>query len=169
MLQRKVCLLGSFGVGKTSLVRRFVHSLFSARYLTTVGVKVDKKTVTIDERDVHLILWDLAGEDDLAPLDTGHLRGMHGCFIVIDRTRAETARAAQLILERVRRDYPEAVILILLNKLDLTAQAEVTVDSLSNAARGGAPVIETSALNGAGVEEAFQQMAKETCRGLPAS
>jgi GTPase SAR1 family protein len=56
-VQKKICMLGGFSVGKTSLVKRYVASIFSESYLTTVGVKIDKKTVTLGERVVHLILW----------------------------------------------------------------------------------------------------------------
>ena len=61
MLQKKVCVLGAFGVGKTTLIRRFVESIFSDAYLTTVGVKVDKKTLTVGTEPLTLILWDIAG------------------------------------------------------------------------------------------------------------
>lgn len=47
MVKKKVCMLGSFGVGKTSLIRKFVHNAYSDRYVSTVGVKVDKKTVVL--------------------------------------------------------------------------------------------------------------------------
>ncbi len=62
MLKKKICMLGYFGVGKTSLVSRFVRSMFADRYQTTVGVKIDKKVLSVDGRDVTLMLWDLAGE-----------------------------------------------------------------------------------------------------------
>ena len=64
MLQKKICLLGAFSVGKTSLIQRFVSSLFDDKYLTTVGVKIDKKIVTVDQQEIMLMIWDLAGEDD---------------------------------------------------------------------------------------------------------
>jgi GTPase SAR1 family protein len=67
-LQKKICMLGGFSVGKTSLVKRYVQSVFSETYLTTVGVKIDKKTVDLPDRSVSLILWDLAGEDDISSL-----------------------------------------------------------------------------------------------------
>ena len=66
MFQKKVCVLGAFGVGKTSLVRRYVQSIFSDAYLTTVGVKIDKKNLNVGETPVTLILWDIAGEDDVS-------------------------------------------------------------------------------------------------------
>jgi hypothetical protein len=75
MLQKKICMLGGFSVGKTSLVKRFVESVFSETYLTTVGVKIDKKTVNLGERAVNLILWDVAGDDDISTVRMGNLRG----------------------------------------------------------------------------------------------
>ena len=60
-------MLGAFGVGKTSLVRRYVESIFSDTYLTTVGVKIDKKTLNVGDEPVTLILWDIAGEDESRP------------------------------------------------------------------------------------------------------
>ena len=64
MLQKKICMLGSFAVGKTSLVQRFVKSIYSEVYQTTVGVKVDKKDVQVNGTDLTLMLWDIYGEDD---------------------------------------------------------------------------------------------------------
>ena len=78
MVQKKICMLGGFSVGKTSLVKRYVQSVFSEAYLTTVGVKIDKKTVDLPGKTVNLILWDLAGEDDIASLRMSYLRGSAG-------------------------------------------------------------------------------------------
>jgi GTPase SAR1 family protein len=78
VLQKKICMLGGFSVGKTSLVKRFVASVFSEAYLTTVGVKIDKKTVHLGERAVNLILWDLAGEDDISTGVSGFAAGQGG-------------------------------------------------------------------------------------------
>jgi GTPase SAR1 family protein len=86
-------MLGGFSVGKTSLVKRYVHSVFSETYLTTVGVKIDKKTVTLSDRIVNLILWDLAGEDDINSLRMTNLRGAAGYVLVADGTRPSTSRS----------------------------------------------------------------------------
>ena len=66
MQQKKICMLGAFAVGKTSLVRRYVDSIFSDTYLTTVGVKIDKRVVPVGNDSVNLILWDIAGEDEVS-------------------------------------------------------------------------------------------------------
>lgn len=92
--QKKVCMLGAFSVGKTSLVKRFVQSIFSETYLTTVGVKIDKKNVVLSDRIVTLILWDLAGEDDIASLRMSYLRGSAGYVLVADGTRPSTLEIA---------------------------------------------------------------------------
>ena len=70
MIQKKICMLGGFAVGKTSLVARYVTSMFSEKYLTTVGVKIDKKQVAVDGRDVTLMLWDIYGQDDFQDVQT---------------------------------------------------------------------------------------------------
>ena len=95
MLQKKVCVLGAFGVGKTSLIRRYVESIFSDAYLTTVGVKIDKKTLTVGTEPVTLILWDIAGEDEVTPIRMSYVRGAAGYFLVADGMRAETLDVAQ--------------------------------------------------------------------------
>lgn len=101
MLQKKICMLGFFGVGKTSLVRRYVSSVFSDTYLTTVGVKIDKKTVTVREQTLNMLLWDIAGADDISALRTSYLRGAAGYLLVADGTRPETLEAARSMQGRV--------------------------------------------------------------------
>jgi len=95
ILQKKVCLLGDFGVGKTSLVRRVVKNEFSEKYLTTVGVKMDTKLITVnDELAVKLIIWDIAGEGCLKKVAQTYLRGAAGFLLVVDGTRSSTLDCA---------------------------------------------------------------------------
>ena len=95
MIQKKICMLGGFAVGKTSLVSRFVSSIFSDKYLTTVGVKIDKKPVSVDGRDVTLMLWDIYGQDDFQTVQPSQLRGMAGYLLVVDGTRRATLDVAR--------------------------------------------------------------------------
>ena len=111
-VQKKICMLGSFSVGKTSLVKRYVESVFSESYLTTVGVKIDKKTVALGDRTVNLILWDLAGEDDLSSLRMSYLRGAAGYVLVADGTRPATLDLAVSLRQRVEADYGQLLSLI---------------------------------------------------------
>ena len=101
MLKKKICMVGQFGVGKTSLVRRFVDSIFDERYLTTLGVKIDRKDVTLDDKSLTLMLWDLAGEDELAQLNMSHLRGASGYILVADGSRAATLAKAVELQQRI--------------------------------------------------------------------
>ena len=94
MMQKKVCMLGGFAVGKTSLVRRFVSNVFSDHYHTTIGVTVEKKSVIVDDRDVMLVLWDLYGEDEFQRVRDSYLRGSAGYILVMDGTRKATLDTA---------------------------------------------------------------------------
>jgi small GTP-binding protein len=160
MLQKKVCMLGAFGVGKTSLVRRYVQSIFSDAYLTTVGVKIDKKTLTVGDESLILLLWDIAGEDDVSPIRMTYLRGAAGYLLVVDGTRAETLEVATDIQSRVKAEIGTAPFVVLLNKADLLETWDLAQSSVDSLAAAGWKMIRTSAKTGEGVEEAFQELAK---------
>jgi small GTP-binding protein len=160
MLQKKVCVLGAFGVGKTSLVRRYVQSIFSDAYLTTVGVKVDKKTLTVGTEAVTLVLWDVAGEDDVTAIRMSYVRGAAGYFLVADGTRAETLEVARSIRARVTSEIGAVPFMLLLNKADLQESWELPAQSVEALENEGWAILRTSAKLGEGVEEAFQELAK---------
>ena len=156
MLKKKICLVGQFGVGKTSLVHRFVDSIFDQRYLTTVGVKIDRKDVTVGSETVTLMLWDLAGEDDLAQLNVSHLRGASGYILVVDGCRAASLAKAVELQQRIAAQLGPLPFVLVLNKADLRDQWEVEAAAVS--ARGW-PTFETSAKAGSGVQEMFLALA----------
>src|SRR5688572_28118748 len=160
MRQRKVCVLGAFGVGKTSLVRRYVESIFSDTYLTTVGVKIDKKTLTVGAEPVTLVLWDIAGEDDVNAIRMTYVRGAAGYFLVVDGTRAETLEVARSIQERVTREIGSIPFLLLLNKADLQESWELSTQPVAALETSGWAILRTSAKTGDSVEEAFQALAQ---------
>ena len=158
MLKKKICIVGSFGVGKTSLVRRFVDSIFDESYLATVGVKIDRKDVRIGPTAVTLVLWDLAGEDDLAQLNVSHLRGSSGYILVADGCRATTLAKAIDIQGRIARLLGPLPFVIVVNKADLRDQWEVKGAIVEER---GWTTFETSAKAGSGVEEMFQHLAEK--------
>jgi hypothetical protein len=160
MVQKKVCLLGGFGVGKTSLVRRYVQSIYSDTYLTTVGVKIEKKMVNVGATEVALILWDVAGEDDIKSIRTSYLRGSAGYLLVVDVTRGETLDVAKSIQTRVTAEIGPVPFLFLFNKTDLKEDWQVPEQSLEDLTKQGYVALRTSAKTGEGVEEAFQELAK---------
>lgn len=159
MLQKKICMLGAFAVGKTSLVRRYVHSLYSDTYLTTVGVKIDKKAVVVDGRAIDLILWDVAGEDPVSAIRMSYLRGAAGYFLVVDGTRPSTLDVARSIQSRVEGEFGPLPFVTLLNKYDLKSQWALSGHYLEELEQAGWGFHPTSAMSGEGVEEGFRELA----------
>ena len=90
MIQKKICMLGGYAVGKTSLVSRYVSSMFSEKYMTTIGVKIDKKGVDTEKDRVELVIWDIYGQDDFQKVRMSYLRGASGYLLVLDGTRGGT-------------------------------------------------------------------------------
>jgi small GTP-binding protein len=158
MLKKKICLLGSYGVGKTSLVARFVHSMFADKYHTTVGVKIDKKVVQVDGEDLTLMLWDMAGEEDGAPVKLNQVKDASGYLLVIDGTRAKTVDVARDIQRRVENELGLRPFLALVNKADLRESWEIPATVWTELAGAGWTVLETSAKSGEHVEEAFHTL-----------
>jgi len=159
MLQKKICMLGSFAVGKTSLVRRYVESIFSENYVTTIGVKIDKKIVSANDKDLALILWDVYGEDDHQSVLPSYLRGMAAYILVIDPSRPATFDSALKLQTLVMQTLGEKPFVLVLNKSDIKSEWEVNqpiYDELSSAA---ITTIETSAKNDTGVNEVYQTIA----------
>jgi small GTP-binding protein len=159
VIQKKICLLGAFGVGKTSLVSQFVHSLYSDKYLTTLGVKIEKKSVDLGSQQVDLILWDMHGEDDFQDVNVSYLRGAAGYLLVVDGTRRATVQTAISLHEVAERSVGPVPFRLLLNKADLVNDWEVEENTLASL---GWPVLRTSAKTGAGVEQAFEDLARAT-------
>jgi small GTP-binding protein len=159
-LKKKVCMLGAFSVGKTSLVARFVHSIFSEKYQTTIGVKVDKKTVSLGDSGVTLLIWDLHGEDDVHSVRASYLRGSAGYLLVADGTRAATLGTAEMLHARMREAVGDVPFVLLVNKADLASEWEVAEPDLARLESEGWPIVRTSALSGDGVEDAFGMLAR---------
>ena len=165
ILQKKVCMLGAYAVGKTSLVSRFVRSIFSDKYQTTVGVKIDKKTVTLGDQEMSLILWDLAGEDDYIQVRMSYLRGSAGYLLVADGMRRATLDKAVELQQRAEREIGELPFILLINKLDLIADWEIKESDIAALSARGWRVVATSAKTGVGVQETFLALAQKTLAG----
>lgn len=161
MIQKKVCMVGAFATGKTSLVAQFVHSIYSEAYQTTVGVKIDKKLVQVGEQDLMLILWDLYGEDDFQKLHLSYLRGSSGYFLVVDGTRRATLDKAYILQRKVEEAIGAVPFVLLLNKADLHEDWELEDEAIAEAVDKGWSVIRSSAKTGLGVEAAFRTLSKQ--------
>jgi len=158
---RKLCLLGDFGVGKTSLVARFLRNTFSDKYLTTVGVKVDSKDMTLaDARKVKVVVWDIAGKSALDSLNQSYLKGSSGLLLVADGTRESTLRSALYLQIQAQSLLGEVPCVLLINKLDLADRWEVRPETVAEV-RKTLATFETSAKTGDGVEDAFGILAAQ--------
>ena len=153
-------MLGATGVGKTSLVSRFVSSMFSDKYMTSVGVKVDKKSVSIGEDQVTLVLWDIYGQDAFQSVRASYLRGTAGYLLVADGTRQLTLDTARSLQKTAEEAVGRVPFVLALNKVDLMAEWQVDDKALWKIADEGWSIVKTSALTGAGVEDAFMNLTR---------
>ncbi|MFN8499936.1 MAG: Rab family GTPase [Anaerolineae bacterium] len=160
----KVCLLGDFAVGKTSLARRFVYNAFDDKYLATIGVKVSRKTVVLPTADglteLSLLLWDLAGSEEFSNVRATYLRGAAGAVLVCDLTRPDSLTALDVYVDDMRRVAPGARFVVAANKSDLpnprlqSPQVEAFAESLDTA------FYLTSAKTGYQVEDVFRHLGR---------
>ena len=168
MIQKKNCLVGAFATGKTSLVSRFVKSIYSDIYHSTVGVKIDKKVVKLKQQEVSLILWDIHGEDEFQRVQMSYLRGASGYLLVVDGTRRYTLDKAFSLQDRVENSIGQVPFILLLNKLDLTDDWEIDDATLDSILQKKWIVIKSSAKTGLGVEEAFQKLTEKMLEEIDA-
>lgn len=155
MLSKKVILTGSFGVGKTSLFNQFIHHVFSDKYLTTIGVKVNKKTINVNGRELTILLWDIAGEVLQDKVPVSYFQGANGIIYVFDLSRPSTRMNMEEDLAYLEKLSPKSVIKVVANKKDMVTSEELS-KTLSELPR---PCdIVTSARTGENVEELFQMM-----------
>ena len=157
MLSRKVILTGSFGVGKTSLFSRFIHDSFSDRYITTIGVKVDKKSVEVEGQKLSILLWDIAGEVTQDKVPRSYFLGASAIIYVFDLTRPSTYKNIDLDINYLKDMLPDALIKVIGNKKDLLeddklATLETELASITS--------MLTSAKTGENVEQLFQSIAR---------
>ncbi len=160
MISKKVCMIGAFSVGKTALIQRYVRSFFSDRYLSTVGVKISKKSLTIGETPLNLLLWDLEGQDDYCgEINTSYLRAAMGLIIVADGTRNETLSIALSLRETALECLGPVPNLLILNKEDLSDSWDIPETTIATLEQQGLDIVKTSAKTGLNVEKVFVTLA----------
>ena len=160
MIQKKVCMLGAFAVGKTSLVKQFISGVFSEKYHTTVGVKIDKKTLEIDGEPMTLILWDIHGEDEFQKIRASFLRGSSGYLLVVDGTRQKTLEVVEDLQRMAQENLGDIPFVVVINKADLADQWEIQRETIEELEGRGWVVMNGSAKTGEGVEKAFSTLSR---------
>ena len=154
---KKIVILGHFGVGKTSLIRRFVSDSFSDKYKVTIGVHITKKVVEVNaDETVSLIIWDLEGTDEIQMIRKSYLLGTHGVVFVFDVSRPSTFQGINEDLKIVTSKTQGVPLMVVGNKIDLIILNEL--QSLLKANNIEASYL-TSAKTGDSVNEMFTQLA----------
>lgn len=155
MISKKVILTGNFGVGKTSLFNRFVYDRFSDKYLTTIGVKVNKKVITAGDKEISILLWDIAGEVSQDKVPISYFLGAAGIIYVFDMSRPLTFMNIDKDLDYLKELLPNSIIKIVGNKKDLVTEEEAENIMTQLSAKCN---ITTSAKTGENVEDLFQKI-----------
>lgn len=155
---KKVVLLGHFGVGKTSLMKRFIDDSFSEDYKVTLGVQIQKKEVELkNDKKLSLIIWDVEGNTSVKNARLSYLLGSNGFIYVFDATRIETFRELNEEIEFLTENYPDAKIKVIGNKIDLVSKQSL-VDILAHKEINYDYL--TSAKSGENVNQMFQKLAQ---------
>jgi len=169
----KICMAGEAGVGKTSLIRRFVQDAFDDRYVATLGTKVTKKSVAVrhpsgaGDVPVDVIIWDIMGTPTLRELlKEAYYHGARGILAVADVTRRSTLDALDAWAASIRSVAGNIPTYGVVNKEDLHPQAAMTSAEVESffRARGWAWSY-ASARSGRGVEEIFQGLVTQVLVG----
>lgn len=163
-IQKKICMVGVYGTGKTCLVQQFVNGIFSVKYLSTVGVKIDRKPVRVGDQEITLMLWDLEGREADYDISPSYVKGAHGVIYVGDGTRPETVTAISELREIVEQTAGKIPSIAALNKIDLTQDWTLSRGAEDSAGGDGMKRVRTSAKTGEGVESAFQYLAEQMMR-----
>lgn len=155
MLSKKVVITGHFGVGKTSLFNRFISNTFNEKYLTTIGVRVDKKVVKLEGQEIVLVLWDLAGEVSQDKVPRSYFLGASAVIYVFDLSRPATFARLKDDIQYIQMVLPDVLIRQVGNKKDL-----VDNETLKNIHADLQPDFFTSARTGESVQELFASIAR---------
>jgi small GTP-binding protein len=155
MIRKKILLLGDFAVGKTSLIKRYVDNTFSDSYLTTIGVKISKKLIVLNDIECELLIWDIEGATSIKRIPHSYFNGASGAIFVCDMSRSETIEGLNEHINTFLMLNQNAKYVVAYNKSDLINTQQKEALQLSGNA------FFTSAKSGSNVEEIFTTLAKE--------
>jgi small GTP-binding protein len=167
-------MVGDFGVGKTSLIRRFVERQFSDQYLSTVGVKISRKTVELlgtqqqEKRNLQLLIWEIEGHTKFKAIAPTYLQGASGALVVGDLSRQETLERIPEHIQLFLSINPKGLITIALNKADLVDEEKLIKLIPNYQFKDQARVLvtcATSAKTGVYVDEIFDKLAHRIVEG----
>lgn len=156
MIRKKILLLGDFSVGKTSLVKRYVDGTFDDKYLTTIGVKISKKLLTINDQECEMLIWDIEGSTPSKKISLGYYRGASGAVFVTDVTRRETMESLEEHKEIFLNENPGSKYVVAYNKIDLLTG--IAKERMEEETKLYDDIFLTSAKDDKNVEELFVKL-----------
>jgi len=168
MISKKIILIGDFSTGKTSLIRRFVDNQFSDSYLSTIGVKISRKVIPVENNEIQGLIWDVEGGTDKKPVNKTYIKGAHASIIVADITREETIEHLSSYIDMIQSIVPSTPYVLALNKVDSLSreEGERRLQEIQQRYKENeTPVYLTSAKTGEGVEELFKEIAQAMFKG----
>lgn len=168
VIAKKICLIGDFAVGKTSLIRRYVDRQFSDHYLSTVGVKISRKQLEIKHQtqaatQLQLVIWDLEGRTQFEAIVPSYLQGASGAIIVGALDRQTTLESLASHVQLFLAVNPQQPVVVALNKVDLLTpdQQQLVLAQSPTLAQGGVVGYWlTSAKTGHNVDQLFEKLAQ---------
>ncbi|MFW9831927.1 MAG: Rab family GTPase [Candidatus Thorarchaeota archaeon] len=153
----KILLVGNPAVGKTSLILKYVENRFEREYKASIGVDFAYKIIELEEKVARLIIWDIASQERFAPYRTSFYKQTDGAMLVFDLTRPDTLEAIEEWIREIHQDAGEVKVLLIGNKADLKKKRAIKKEEVQSwIDRYGWKYIETSAMTGDGVDEAFK-------------
>ena len=156
----KVILIGDSSVGKTNIMSKYLKNQFNENSKATVGVEFGAKIFKINNRNIKAQIWDTAGQEKYKAITGAYYKGNKGAFFVYDITRKETFYSVDKWINDLKvSGDPKLNILLIGNKSDLEDKREVFKEQGEEKAKSfGCAFLETSALSGDNVEQAFELM-----------
>ena len=157
-LRRKVCLLGAPGVGKTSLVRRFVEDRFDQDHVSSIAVAISKRTIELGDVSLEMMLWDPGGNEAWGQYNRSFISGASGLVFVVDATRPSTLDHLLEAQTKGRGFIGSRPSILVVNKIDLTREFALAKEQLDAASKLDWHLVQASAASGDHVDHAFRQL-----------
>jgi len=163
---KKVCVLGDPGVGKTSVINRYVKNVFSPEYLSTIGANISTKELELEQGKLIFSIWDIAGQQTSRSLGTSHYKGSEGVIYVYDLTSQESYDGLINWEYQLKKSVEDAPHVILGNKLDLVDKDEIPENRLPVGSKFKTNFFMVSAKTSDGIQEAFAYLGEQILKKM---
>lgn len=160
----KGVVIGDGGVGKTSMIVRHVDKKFEVDYKPTLGFDISLKTITVEENQIELLLWDIGGQAIFKEIRESYLEGAHCALLVYDITNNESFENTANWLKELTKFAGDVPFILIGNKKDLQDDRLISEENGKEKGDklGAAGFFETSAKTGDAIDQAFELMTKKS-------